>query len=281
MLVTGGDGKPVENGWADIRLDAPRSGFFLSTDIPLVEGTTLVEMRLPLRHGHVEWQYDWPILGEYRLAVVASSADNQKASKTFEITVRESSTKWLTLGGFALGLFLFGFSAGRIFTVTKASAASLIFALLLFDTAHSSVVAQLAQPTAQAAQATLTIEPAVVGKPSRIVWRLNNRESLTSEGVTLSLAIKQLEENHTVLAIEKLPVAGEFALNFHFVDGSEHSVTAVAELPGRAPIRTEQHVSVTAVEPPVTAALPAIALFLFVIALGLGVGRWSKLRLAK
>ncbi|MGH7888622.1 MAG: hypothetical protein ACREPG_12195 [Candidatus Binatia bacterium] len=277
VLVTGADGKPVENGWADIRLDAPKSGLFFSTDIPLVEGTTLVEMRVPLRRGNVEWQYDWPIRGEYRLAVVVISTDGKRASKTFEITVHESATKWLTLGGFAMGLFLFGFIAGRIFTVTKAGAASLVLALLLSGTALSSAVAQLSQPTAQAAQATLTVEPAVVGKPSRIVWRLNPGAGRTSAGATLSLAIKQLEENHTVFALEKLPVAGEFALNFQFVDGSEHSVTALAELPGRAPIWVEQRVSVTAVEPPATAALPAITSFLFVTALGLGAGRWSRL----
>ncbi len=280
VLVTGADGKPVDSGWAAIRLDAPKSGTYFSTDIPLVEGTTLVEMRLPLRQGNVEWRYDWPIRGEYRLAVVASSADGKKASQTFDITVRESATKWLTLGGFTVGLFLFGFVAGRVFTGTTPSTASLMLALVFSGTAPSSAVAQLSQTTDRAAQATLTIEPAVVGKPSRIVWRLNNSESMTSAGAVLSLAITQLDENHTVLAIERFPVAGEFALNFQFVDGSEHSVTAVAELTGQAPVRIEQRVSVTAVEPPVTAALPAITFFLIVTALGLGVGRWSKRRLA-
>jgi hypothetical protein len=69
-------------------------------------------------------------------------------------------------------------------------------------------------------------------------------------------------------------------MNFQFVDGSEHRVTAVAELPGGTPLSTEQSISVTPVEPPAAAALPAMAFFLFVIALGLGVGRWSKLRVA-
>jgi len=96
--------------------------------------------------------------------------------------------------------------------------------------------------------------------------------------VALTLTITQLEENKIIFAVERVPVAGEFALNFQFVDGSEHRVAAIAELPGRAPVRTEQRVAVTAVEPPATAALPAMAFFLFVIALGLGVGRWSKLR---
>ena len=280
VLVTDAAGKPVENGWAEIRLDAPRPSLFFSTDIPLVDGTRLAEMRLPLKDGKVKWSYDWPIRGEYRLAVEATSADGKKASKVFDITVRESSTKWLNLGGFALGLFLFGFIAGRVFTVKTGSTANLLLALLLSEAALSSTAGQIIHAAEPAAPATLTVEPAVVGKPSRIVWRLRGGAGAASEGMLLSLTITQLEENHRVFAIEKLPVAGEIALNFQFVDGSEHSVTAVAELPGRAPVRTEQRVSVTAVEPPATAALPAITFFLFVTALGLGVGRWSKLRAA-
>ena len=280
VLVTDTDGKPVKNGWADIRLDAPNPGMIFSTDIPLVEGTRLFEMRLPLRHGEASWQYDWPIRGEYRLAVEATDADGRKASKTFNIKVRESAAKWLTLRGFALGLFLLGYIAGRVFTSATASAASLVLTLLLTGTALSSTAGQLSQATEPAALGSLTIDPAVVGKPSRIVWRLTDHARVTSESVTLSLAITQIEENQTVFAIEKLPVTDEFTLNFQFVDGSEHSVTALAELSGQAPVRSEQRVAVTAVEPPATAALPAIAFFLSVIMLGLGVGRWSKLRAA-
>jgi hypothetical protein len=43
-------------------------------------------------------------------------------------------------------------------------------------------------------------------------------------------------------------------------------------------VRTEQIVSVTAVEPPATAMLPALALFLAVIAAGIAAGRWSVRR---
>ncbi len=279
MLVTDAGGKPVENGWVDVRLDAPGPGFFFSTDLPLVEGTRLVEMRLRLKHGIAEWQYAWPIRGEYRLTVEAISADGKRVSQSFAITVRESAMKWLTLGGFTLGLFLLGFVAGRIFTATTGSAASLMLALFMFGIGLTLAVAQISQTAERAPRASLIIEPAVVGKPSRIVWRLDGGIDLPSEGATLSLVVTQLDEDYKVFAIEKLPVASEFALNFQFVDGSEHRVAAIAELPGRAPVRTEQRVSVTAVEPPATAALPALAFFLFVIALGLGAGRWSKRRL--
>jgi hypothetical protein len=279
VLVSDGAGKPVESGWVEIRLDAPKPGRFFSTDISLVEGTKLGEMRLPLKLGKAEWQYAWPIRGEYRLAVEAATADGKKASKIFAISVRESSTKWLALAGFTLGLFLIGFVAGRIFTATTASLVGSMLTLFLFGAALPSAVAQASPASGQPAQATLTVEPAVVGKPSRITWRLHDGVKVPSEAMMLTLAITQLEEGHAVFAIEKLLVAREFALDFQFVDGSEHRVTTVAELPGRTPISTERIISVTPVEPPAAAALPALAFFVFVIALGLGVGRWSKLRL--
>ena len=275
VLVSDGAGKPVENAWVDIRLNAPKPGGFFSTDIPLVEGTQLAEMRLPLKSGKAEWQYAWPIRGEYRLAVEAATVDGKKASKIFFISIRESPTKWLALAGFSLGLFLFGFVAGRIFTAKAVNAAILLLPLLLLGSALPCV-AQVARVSQRPAQATLNIESAVVGKPARIVWRLDG--DVSSESALLTVEIEQLEESHKVFAVEKLPVAGEFALNFQFVDGSEHRVTVLAEIPGRAPIRIEQRVSVLAVEPPATAALPVIVFFIFVIALGLGVGRWSKLR---
>ncbi|MGH7817168.1 MAG: hypothetical protein ACREOR_07250, partial [Candidatus Binatia bacterium] len=262
VLVTDAGGKPVEDGWADIRLDAPKPGGFFSTDFPLIEGTRLTEMRLPLRRGQAEWKYDWPIRGEYRLAVEATTADGKKASKVFPITVRENSRKWLALGGFSLGLFLLGFIAGRVFTRPSNARLSLLLGVIFAAPSPPTAIARLSQP------ASLAVEPATVGKLSRITWRLDGGPP--ANGSTLTLAIQLLEEGHTVFALEKLPVAGEFSLSFHFVDGSEHRVTAIAEMAGHAPVRTEQIISVAAVEPPSTAALPAIAFFMALIALGLG-----------
>jgi hypothetical protein len=82
----------------------------------------------------------------------------------------------------------------------------------------------------------------------------------------------------TVFAVDRIPVDREFSMNFHFVDGAEHRVSARAESPEGKAMRSEQVVSVSAVEPAVSAMLPTMGLFLMVIALGLGVGRWSRCR---
>jgi len=71
-------------------------------------------------------------------------------------------------------------------------------------------------------------------------------------------------------------VEREFTLNFQFADGADTRVTAIAYVTGGQVLRTEQNISVTGVEPPGRAMIPAIGFFLGVIALGLGIGRWSR-----
>jgi len=92
----------------------------------------------------------------------------------------------------------------------------------------------------------------------------------------LSLSITHLEKHQTVFAIDNVPVEKDYQLDFHFPDGAEYRVNSIAQIPGQSPLRTEQLVAVTGVEPPMTAQIPALMFFLAVIALGLVAGRLSK-----
>jgi hypothetical protein len=275
LLVTGADGKPVEHGSVAIRLDAPSPGFFFSTDYPLVEGTVLSELRLPLRQGKASWKYLFPIRGEYRLTVDARSADGRKAGRTYTFAVRENPKKWLALGAFSAGLFVLGVIAGRIFTGARANAVVLIAAATLWA-ATSETSAAL--PPAASGSAVLTIEPATVGRPVEVRWSLARHRGAGDGSALLSLTITHLEKDKVVFAVETVPMDGEWSMKFHFPDGAEYRVTAVGSVPGRAPVRTEQIVSVTGVEPPAAAMLQALAYFVALIALGLAAGRWSKRR---
>jgi hypothetical protein len=276
LLVTGADGKPVTSGWLSLRLEAPRPIFF-STDFPLAEGSILTEMRLPLRAGKAEWRYNFPIRGEYRLFVEVLAPDGSQSTEMFAIEVREHRSKWLTLAAFMLGLLGVGVLAGRIFTrpvSTGSGALAAIFSASLFFALSSSTA--FAQAGAVKPIARLEIDSPSDGKLARIRWVLDADGGNAGRGALLSLAITHIEKKMTVLAVDKIPVEGEFSMNFHFVDGAEHRVSARAELPGGKVLRSEQVVSVSAVEPPASAMLPALGLFLTMITLGLGVGRWSR-----
>jgi hypothetical protein len=276
LLATAVDGKPLVNGWLNLRLEAPRPIFF-STDYPLAEGRALTEMRLPLQAGKAEWKYNFPIRGNYRLFVEVLAPDGTKSSKMFAIEVGEHRSKWLSLAAFMVGLFGVGVLAGRIFThtVSKGTGAlsAIFFASTWFALLSSTALAQtgVAKPIAQ-----LEIDPPSAGKLAQIRWIVDVDGENGGRRALLSLAITHIEKKMTVFAVDRIPVEGEFSMNFHFVDGAEHRVSARAELPGGRSIRSEQIVSVSAVEPPVSAMLPAMGLFLAAILFGLGVGRWSR-----
>jgi hypothetical protein len=271
LLITGADGKPIEQGTVDVRLDAPKPGWFFSTDFPLVEGTRLSEMRLRLRQGRAVWKSLLPIRGEYHLAVDVLTKDGRKASETFTFKVRESGVKWLALGGFSIGLFSLGFIAGRIFT-------GKITRVALLATVFLPVCPPIAAAREDKPAAALEIEPATVGKLSAVRWYLTNAAPSDKPNALLSLTIKHLEKDKIAFAVETLPVAGEFLLKFHFPDGAPYRVTANAQMVGGSLIRNEQVVEVTGVEPPAGAMVPALTFFVAIIVLGLGVGRWSKRR---
>jgi hypothetical protein len=278
LLVTGADGKPVAQGNMAIRLEAPQPPWFFSTDFPLVEGSRLLDMTLPLRQGRAEWKYLFPIRGQYRLSVEFAASDGRRVNKTFPLTIRENKLKWVFLGMFTLLLLALGVLAGRIFTGvvphTRGKAAACLLASM---TCSASCIEVAAQGIEQRKYfGWLDIDPPTVGKPTKMRWRLAGEEKVASRAVLLTLTIAHLEKGKTVFAVERLPVEGEFAMDFQFTDGAEYRITASAHITGGQMVRTEQNVSVTGVEPPTRAMIPAIGFFLAVIALGLGVGRWSR-----
>lgn len=277
VLVTSADGKPIAQGWADVRIDAPNPGWFFSTDFPLVEGTRLLEMRLPLRRGRAEWKFLFPVRGEYRLSIDVVTAEGKKASKVFPLEIREHRGKWTFLGLFTLALFALGVVAGRIFTrASPIGESKVAWYLLLPMSGWVFPATLLAQGTGAGTYVgLLEIDPATVGQPVGVHWRVKG-EGAERSAALLTLTIAHLEKGKTVFSIERLPSIGEFSMNFQFTDGAEYRVTAIAELQGRQPIRTERYVSVSGIEPPAAAMIPAMGFFLAVIAAGLAVGRWSR-----
>lgn len=116
LTVLEGDRKATGRGWLKIRLYAPAPGWLFSTDFPLVEGSRLVEMELPVTHGSVEWEYVFPIRGIYRLEVSTIDKGRKEVREVFKLGIREKRRKLFILGSFIAALFLFGVLVGRRFT---------------------------------------------------------------------------------------------------------------------------------------------------------------------
>lgn len=279
LTVTALDGQPVVEGWVAVRLDAPPPNWLFSTDFPLVEGTRLLEMRLPLINGKAEWRQFFPIRGDYRLAAEFAGSAGAKTDKVFSFHVHEKDQKWLVLGGFALGLFIAGVVAGRVFSAPRDGAGLKLGLWLFFILAWSAAAGENAWAQEDHKRnyvSKIAVAPATVGSPARIHWWLHPAGVNGESSAKLTLSITQLEKNKLVFSLEKIPVAGEFAVDYHFTDGTDHRVITVAETEDGATVRQEETVSVTAVAPSLRTKLPPLFLFLAVIAVGLLAGRWSR-----
>lgn len=275
ILVTGADGRPIKNGSVAIRLDAPKPGRVFSTDYPRVEGTLLNEMRLPVRQGRAAWKYLFPIRGHYRLAVEFMDEAGVTARKEFTFRVRENYQKLWILAGFSLALLVFGYVAGRVFTRTAVALVLVAGGVLCFASRASTHDPGETGPPAPG----LEVEPATVGRPSLVRWHsISARDGSTARSALLTLSILHLEKQKVVFAVDQIAVTEDWSMKFHFPDGAGYRVNVVAETPGEPPVRSEQVIAVTGVEPPAKASAAALAYFVALIVVGLGVGRWSKRR---
>ena len=274
-------GKAIDRTRFQIHLYAPPRGLFFSTDFPQVEGTPLIEIESPAFQGKVEWEYVFPIRGVYRLEVSAVDGVGDGMKQVFPLRIRESRTKLLYLGIFLAGLFLFGLMVGRLFT-PRGRETHIVVGLLWLVGSVLSICPAMAQelttkvPGDKEFLVRLEVSPPTVGQPSEIHWRLSEKETGMPYPTHLTLAITQLEKGKRIFFLKQIPTDGNLAFKFHFVDGSPHRVSSIAELKGRNPIRVEKVVAVTGIQPPKAISLRALVLFLGVLVLGLITGRISR-----
>lgn len=92
VLVTDAQGQPVKNLDMAFTLQSPAKKFFPSTDFPVVEGTTLMKSKVLAPEGKLDFQYVFPIRGEYTLKVTAApqGKPNQVVEKSIRFSLREN-----------------------------------------------------------------------------------------------------------------------------------------------------------------------------------------------
>lgn len=79
-------------------------------------------MVAPVSRERVEWEYVFPIRGIYRLEVESADDEGRRIREVLEFRIKESRLKLLFLAAFLAGLFLFGVTAGRLFTASYRNA---------------------------------------------------------------------------------------------------------------------------------------------------------------
>jgi len=118
IVVKDSKGQPVKDVELAFTLESPATKFFPSTDVPRVEGLTLMQSKVFVPEGKLDFRYAFPIRGEYALTVKATPTvnPNQAVEKTLHFTINENPAKVRNVSIFISGLLLLGFATGYILT---------------------------------------------------------------------------------------------------------------------------------------------------------------------
>jgi hypothetical protein len=119
LEVKDASGRDVHDVLLDVQMDAPPTNWFISTDVPRIEGHTVLNWSAVAPTGRQEFAYLFPIRGTYHLTVKASPAPGSAApftpftqDLTLDVSEKPTSILYLTL--FLAVLLLFGAVSGFV-----------------------------------------------------------------------------------------------------------------------------------------------------------------------
>ncbi|MDP9347845.1 MAG: hypothetical protein M3P24_01665, partial [Gemmatimonadota bacterium] len=112
--VRDGAGAPMRNGMLTYTLRAPARSRWISTDVPVVEGTELFGGREKITNGRVSFDYRFPLRGTYSLDVTVTPEHGEPMERTFAVHVAERSGEARNLAVFLVGLLAFGLAFGML-----------------------------------------------------------------------------------------------------------------------------------------------------------------------
>lgn len=117
--VKDGSGRNVPNVKLDVTMDTPPTNWFISTDVPRIEGVQVLNWSGVAPDGRQEIGYIFPIRGAYHLSITASPAPGSTASfspvsKETEVSISEKPTSVVYLLLFLAVLFTFGVISGVV-----------------------------------------------------------------------------------------------------------------------------------------------------------------------
>lgn len=110
-------GQPLSDAQMHLRLLAPPKTPWLSSDFPIVEGTTLLELEASAPNGRMQFEQTLPIRGQYQLDMqVAPGVPGafQAFEQTLQVSIPENPVKYRNLAILLTILLLVGFGGGWV-----------------------------------------------------------------------------------------------------------------------------------------------------------------------
>jgi hypothetical protein len=257
-------GQALENARVHLTILTPPKNPWFTTDFPIVEGSTLLEMEALAPKGELKIQQMLPIRGEYRLRLnVTPAAANAFApiQETLSLSVLENWVKYRNLGILATILFAVGLGGGWVIGggqkiqpgeiapqrvrlllsgVTVVAIAALLFVNVSaeFSQSHGSMAmshgTEEAPPSDKPSKLNaegLAVQlsgdsSATVGQPAKL--QVSVMDAKTFKPVTdvaLKVTTTQLENKWAAFAYQGIPdLNGTFAWQQQFFDGAPHRI---------------------------------------------------------
>ncbi len=294
-------GQPLRQGHIFVKVLAPPRPSILSTDFPIVEETTLLELASDLRDGALTFDYLFPIRGTYAFDVTLSPVPGAPdfATTTLRQTMqlRENPTEVRNVWLLVIGLFGLGSFFGVVFARSAAargelpgSAILLVIVLLTSGGVATRVEASEAPgpPVApEAAGWTLQLHPtpgqATVGHIVQLAITLTKEGAIFPHATEIAIDVYHEEDEKTIFQTTILARNGKSSQGLQFFDGAPHQVTVRARPAGTdhatmTPLKAVLHMDVIGVQPPLAVRLRTLALFIGVLIVGMLVGFVVPLR---
>jgi hypothetical protein len=272
-------GQPVKNAKLHLQVFTPPPTPWFTTDFPISEGTTLLEMEALTPKGELKLQQMLPIRGTYKLQVnVMPIAPNTFApfQQTLTLAVPENGVKYQNLGILVILLLAAGFGGGWVIgskqpirpgeiapprvRLLLSGATVVAISVLLFvnisaelaQSHHSTAMSHKTEAAPFAHQPAILnvqgLEMKLSGETSATVGQLANLQVSVMDAktkqprtdVVLKVTTTQLENNWVSFAYQGVPDrTGTLAWKQQFFDGAPHSIK-VAAIPQKETTRSLQ-----------------------------------------
>jgi hypothetical protein len=291
------------------KIQMPPETPWLSTDFPVVEGKTLLEMETPMPDTG-KWSVSpmLPIRGDYSIPVNTYEGSNSIRTAKLQLHVNENPSKYWNFAGVAALLVITGLSAGwviggkqhvnpgqlvpkKVEALLNAAVLVAICSMLILavaaemnihqSCAHNMVEGEADVKVAHDANYRLTVsgdrDTAVGDLSSFNIQALDLRTMKPAQGLPIKVNVEQLEEHFPVLSFTAITdEAGKVSWKQSFFDGAPHRVEAQigrSIIPG---LRSWITVSVEAIHPSLYRRLTTFSYMIIFLLFGLICGLIAK-----
>jgi hypothetical protein len=309
-------GTALKNVRYKLKLLTPAKTPWFTTDFPIVEGTTLLDLEATPVNGKLALQQVFPIRGTYQFGIEVTplvANEFKPISQNLTLTVPENSEKYVNLAILAGILLAVGWMGGlvigsrqpmqpgelapqRVRFVLSGATVVAIAALLAVNISvelthsHDRDSHHETPATAPSTIQSEGLELKLLGDTHGTVGQLAQfavaavdvKTGKPATDVVFQITTTQLEDNELTFAYAGTSVKnGQQEWQQQFFDGAPHRIdVTIAPQPGAArqfkPFRVSKEVDVAGVAPPLSTRLISLGYFTGFVSLGLVIGLWQQ-----